>query len=107
MATIVQRLEKSLKEQLKRKGAYEYHFEKMVDDYISLFETKEELKNDVKEKGATLTEYNVKGFEVHKTNPSIAEITRVNAAMLKILDNLGIRADDNIPKGDEDDDSGL
>lgn len=44
---------------------------------------------------------------MHKTNPAVAEVTRVVKAMLNILDKLGINADDNIKDGDEDNDCGL
>lgn len=107
MATISQLLAKSLKEQLKRRGANEYHFFKLVDDYCFLYETKQKLMEDIKENGTTVTEHNVKGFEVHKTNPSITELTKVNASMLKILDTLGIDPDNNIQKEDMADDTGL
>ena len=50
---------------------------------------------------------NTKGFEVHKTNPAIAEVTRVTTTMLKILDTLGINADDNIADVGGADDTGL
>ncbi len=107
MATIADRIAKSLNEQLKRRGADEYHFLKLVDDYCLLYNTKKELQKDVEENGVTVTEYNVKGFEVHKTNPSVAEITRVSNAMLKILDQLGIKPDTNIKDSGEIDDTGL
>ena len=54
MATISQKISKSLKEQLKRKGADEYHFEKLVDDYCMLFETKTKLQQDISENGVVL-----------------------------------------------------
>lgn len=63
MATISQKISKSLKEQLKRKGADEYHFEKLVDDYCMLFETKTKLQQDISENGVVLTEYNVKAMK--------------------------------------------
>lgn len=109
MATVVQRVRASLKEQLKRKGASEYHFDRLVEDYCSLVEIKEKLQKDIDENGVTITEYNIKGFEIHKTNPAVAELTRINTAALKILDKLGINADDNIPANSEGgaDDTGL
>lgn len=107
MATTVQMLAKSLKEQLKRRGADEYHFSKLVDDYCFLYETKQKLMEDIKKTGTTITEYNVKGFEVHKTNPAIAELTKVSAAMLKILDLLDINPDNNIADCEGNDDTGL
>lgn len=107
MATRAQLLAHSLNEQLKRKGACEYHFQKLVDDYCRLFEIKEKLLEDIKQNGVTITEQNVKGFEIHKTNPAVSEMTRVSASMLKILDKLNISADDNIKNSEEEDDSGL
>lgn len=107
MATTAQTLAKSLKEQLKRRGANEYHFFKLIDDYCFLYETKQKLMEDIKKTGATISEYNVKGFEVHKTNPSITELTKVNGAMLKILDLLDINPDNNIADCEGNDDTGL
>lgn len=107
MATIVQKINNSLNEQLVRKGADEYHFKKLVDDYCELVKIKQKLQEDVNEKGVTITEYNVKGFEVHKTNPAVVEITKVTTSMLKILDSLGINADDNIKSDGDTDDCGL
>lgn len=85
MATISQRIRCSLLEQLERKNAKEYHFEKLVDDYCELYDIKAGLIKDVKENGVTITELNVKGYEVHKANPAISEISKISGAMLKIL----------------------
>ncbi len=107
MATITQRIKMSLKEQLKRKGASEYHFERLIEDYCDLLEIKAKLKKDIDENGVTITELNVKGAEVHKANPAVAEIAKINTAALKILDKLGINADDNIQDKGDSDDTGL
>jgi phage terminase small subunit len=107
MATVSQRIKCSLIEQLSRKNAKEYHFEKLVDDYCELYDIKAKLIKDVKETGVTITEYNVKGFEVHKANPAISEISKISGAMLKILSQLNISAEDNISQGEENNDTGL
>jgi len=107
MATISQRIRCSLLEQLERKNAKEYHFEKLVDDYCELYDIKARLIKDVKENGVTITELNVKGYEVHKANPAISEISKISGAMLKILSQLNISAEDNISKNEEQDDAGL
>lgn len=101
MATIKQRLEKSLKNQLLLKGAKEYHFEKLVDDYLMLFEIKEKLKKDIEENGTRIETLSAKGVPMEKINPAIAEITKVSSQMLKILDKLGISPGENI-SGDND-----
>lgn len=107
MATISQRIRCSLIEQLERKNAKEYHFEKLVDDYCELYDIKAKLIRDVKENGVTITECNVKGYEVHKANPAISEISKISGAMLKILSQLNISAEDNISQGEENNDTGL
>lgn len=107
MATVSQRIKCSLIEQLSRKNAKEYHFEKLIDDYCELYDIKAKLIKDVKENGVTITEYNVKGFEVHKANPAISEISKISGAMLKILSQLNISAEDNISQREENNDTGL
>lgn len=107
MATISQRIRCSLIEQLNRKNAKEYHFEKLVDDYCELYDIKAKLIKDVKENGVTITELNVKGYEVHKANPAISEISKISGAMLKILSQLNISAEDNISEGEDKNDPGL
>lgn len=107
MATISQRIRCSLVEQLNRKNAKEYHFEKLVDDYCELYDIKAKLIKDVKENGVTITEFNVKGYEVHKANPAISEISKISGAMLKILSQLNISAEDNISEGEDKNDTGL
>lgn len=107
MATISQRIRCSLLEQLERKNAKEYHFEKLVDDYCELYDIKARLIEDVKENGVTITELNVKGYEVHKANPAISEISKISGAMLKILSQLNISAEDNISEGEDKNDIGL
>lgn len=107
MATISQRIRCSLLEQLERKNAKEYHFEKLVDDYCELYDIKARLIEDVKENGVTITELNVKGYEVHKANPAISEISKISGAMLKILSQLNISAEDNISECEDKNDTGL
>ena len=107
MATISQRIRCSLIEQLNRKNAKEYHFEKLVDDYCELYDIKAKLIKDVKENGVTITELNVKGYEVHKANPAISEISKISGAMLKILSQLNISGEDNISEGEDKNDTGL
>ena len=107
MATVSQRIRCSLLEQLERKNAKEYHFEKLVDDNCELYDIKARLIKDVKENGVTITELNVKGYEVHKANPAISEIAKISGAMLKILSQLNISAEDNISECEDKNDTGL
>lgn len=72
-----------------------------------MYDIKAGLIKDVKENGVTITELNVKGYEVHKANPAISEISKISGAMLKILSQLNISAEDNISEGEDKNDIGL
>lgn len=102
MATKGQRIEASLREQLERKGADKYHFEKLIEDYCQLYEIKELLQRDINETGTVIETFNSRGQRISKPNPAIAERLKVSAQMLKILSTLEISPDSNIG-GDEED----
>ena len=95
----------SLLAQLKARGGNIAVFESLVDDYMELFDEKEMLADDIKTRGLTYTDYNVKGIEVQKENPSVKAKIMVHKQMLAILDKLGLRAD--AVENPEDDDGDL
>lgn len=99
--TKTQKIKESLVEQLKKKNANVYHFEKLVDDYCSFCETMENLKEDIKTRG-TLLKTNIKGESRYTTNPSILDMAKVSAQMLKILDKLGINIKETITEDEQD-----
>lgn len=64
--------------------------ESLIDDYMKFFEIKESLVEDIKRRGVTYSELNVKGTELSKENPSVKLFINVNRQMLSILEKLSL-----------------
>ena len=89
-------IKKDLVDQLERNGVYGKHYLDLVEDYMSLWEIKNKLIKDIKERGVSTKweTYNKDGEVVqsgYKKNESIAELNKTNAQMLKILNELGLK----------------
>lgn len=87
------KLKKALLTQLKAKGADTPTFTDLVDDYMTLWITKELLRIDIEETGVKLAYNNGGGQSGYKENPSIEKFYKVNSQMLKILSELKIKTD--------------
>lgn len=94
-------IRQDLKKQLEINGAYGKHYEDLVEDYISLWDIKNRLIADIKERGVSVEWNNGKQAGMKK-NDSIPELNKTSAQMLKILSELGLKAP--IAKGDNYDD---
>ncbi|MCD3217793.1 RNA polymerase subunit sigma-70 [Clostridium botulinum C] len=93
-------IKQDLLEQLKMNETYGKHFEDLVNDYIALWDIKNRLIEDIRERGVSV-EWN-NGRQVgKKKNDSISELNKTNAQMLKILSELGLKPS---PKELDDDD---
>jgi len=84
-------------DQLERQGIYGQHYLDLVNDYMALWDIKNKLIKDIKERGVSIRweTYNRDGEVVqsgYKKNESIAELNKTNAQMLKILSELGLKA---------------
>lgn len=90
--------------QLNKNGVTGKHFFDLVDDYMSLWDTKNELIQDIKKRGV-VTEYNNGGGQSGvKRNDSVTDLIKVNAQMSKLLQSLNLTTDSAITKnGDEED----
>lgn len=77
-------------------------FENLVEDYMSLYETKESAKKEIEEKGVMVKYQNGKNQSGYKKNDMIEVILKVNAQMIKILDKLGINADGSLGFDDDE-----
>ena len=100
-------VKKDLLDQLERNGVYGKHYLNLIDDYISLWEIKEKLIKDIKKRGVSIKweTYSKDGYLLqsgYKKNDSIAELNKTNAQMLKILSELGLKAEKQ-ERGGEDD----
>ena len=83
-------IRQDLIDQLDRNGTIGKYYSDLIEDYMRLWDTKNELAEDIEIRGAkvkveTATTSNI------KTNDSIPDLLKVNAQMLKILDCLGIK----------------
>ena len=96
------RILNSLLEQLALKGASLEHYEDLLADYMSLWETKNALVKDIKTRGVVYQDVSAAGVLMWKNNPSIKELVSVNRQMLMILKELKLSTDE-AGGGDEDD----
>lgn len=93
----------SLLEQLAIKGASVDCFEDLIQDYMSLWDTKNALIADISIRGVMFKDKSSVGIEMMKNNPSVKELVMVNKQMLMLLKELGLSTE-NAAGGDPDDD---
>lgn len=94
-------IKQDLLDQLDRNGTTGKYYIDLVDDYMDLYDTKEKLIKDIKERGVTCKYQNGKNQWGYKKNDSVDQLLKVNQQMLKLLDALGIKPSQD---GDVDDD---
>lgn len=81
-----------LTNQLLEQNRFGKHFEDMIEDYIYLVKLKETLQDDIDKKGIRYTVQTGNGFKQKKPNESVVNILKVNNQMLKILQDLDLKA---------------
>ncbi|MBF1637581.1 MAG: P27 family phage terminase small subunit [Prevotella sp.] len=86
-------LRRSLIEQLEKKGNNIPVFISLVDNYMELFATMNGLQDDIKARGVVVSWDNGGGQKGVKKNDSIDQLNKTSAQMLKILKELGIKAE--------------
>ena len=91
---IREQIRQDLTDQLERQGVYGQHYLDLVDDYMALWDVKNALIKDIKERGVTTKYQNGANQWGYKKNDSVSELVKVNAQMLKILSELGLKATD-------------
>jgi hypothetical protein len=89
--TIRKEIKKDLYDQLERNGTFGRFFEDLIEDYMRLWDTKNALLEDIEARGVSVIYDNGGGQRGVKKNDSVDQVIRVNAQMLKILDNLEIK----------------
>jgi phage terminase small subunit len=85
-------IKQDLLDQLERQGIYGKHYVDLVNDYMALWDIKNKLIKDIKKRGVTVMYQNGKDQWGYKKNDSIAELNKTSAQMLKILNDLGLKA---------------
>ncbi len=91
----------SLEEQLAFKGASLAHYTDLLNDYLTLWDTKNALAKDIRSRGVMFTDSSAAGHTMMKNNPSVKELVMVNRQMLTLLKELNLSTDDAVG-GDED-----
>ena len=110
MATDIRKTKKykeirqALLDQLVENGNDKPFYRDLVEDYMALFVTKEMLIADIYERGVTSQWQNSATQKGYQENKSIKQLTSVNMQMLKLLNQLGIKANVNVEKIDDTDD---
>lgn len=80
-------IEASLRKQAKEIGLIQAHYSDLINDYMSLWDVKNRLIEDIKQRGVS-----VQGMHGKKKNDSVSELNKTNAQMLKLLNELGLDA---------------
>ncbi|WP_423219649.1 P27 family phage terminase small subunit [Clostridium ihumii] len=93
-------IKEDLLKQLKENETHGKHYEDLVNDYMALWDIKNRLIADIKERGVSVEWNNGKQVGMKK-NDSIPELNKTSAQMLKILSELGLKPS---PKVDDYDD---
>ena len=97
------KVSESLAEQLAIKGASIDCFEDLLQDYMAMWDTKNDLIADIRDRGITFKDFSSVGVEMTKNNPSVKELVMVNRQMLTLLKELGLSTE-NAMGGEVDDD---
>jgi len=74
----------------------------MIEDYIFFVKLKEDLQNDIKTKGLRYKSTTGNGYITDKANESVQNLIKTNAQMLKILQDLDLKAPDDGGDGGDD-----
>lgn len=94
-------IEASLRKQAKEIGLIQAHYSDLINDYMSLWDVKNKLIEDINKRGVS-----VQGMHGKKKNDSVSELNKTNAQMLKLLNELGLDAAKvaKVENGDDGDD---
>lgn len=93
--------------QLAKNGNTSRYYLDLVEDYMNLWDTKNALFDDIKERGVVCEYNNGGGQKGCKQNDSVPGVLKVNAQMTKILDSLGIKPSLVLVDDDDEDDIDL
>ena len=97
-------IKQSLLNELEMNGNTQDFFVSLVDDYLEMWVISRQLMDDIAENGVYIIYQNGKNQSGRTKNSSIQELTKVNAQMLKILQQLKIEAKtiDSLENDDDD-----
>lgn len=96
-------IKEDLMSQLISQGKFGKHFDDMIEDYLYLVDLKERLKKDIDDNGIRYKTTGGNGFTTYKPNESCERLLKTNAQMLKILQDLDLKAPDEGGEDEGDD----
>jgi hypothetical protein len=67
------------------------HYLDLIDDYMSMWVAKQLLIEDIKLRGVSVYYYNGGGQMGYKKNDSVDQLVKINAQMLRLLSDIGIK----------------
>lgn len=85
-------IKESLLNELEKHGNVQDFFISLVDDYMEMWVISRQLMDDIAQNGVYIIYKHGKDQQGRTKNSSIQELTKVNAQMLKILQQLKIEA---------------
>ena len=97
-------IKESLLNELTKNGNTQDFFISLVEDYMEMWVISRQLMDDVAQNGVYIIYQHGKEQSGRTKNSSIQELTKVNAQMLKILQQLKIEAKTIEPIEDDEDD---
>ena len=95
---------KSLEKQLEAKDADIDMFNDQINDYMTMWDLKEQLKDDIKEHGLRMKYLTANGGYAEKDNPSVKQLPLINKQMLMLLKQLDISTEKVVKDGEDADD---
>ena len=95
-------IKKDLINQLEKNGVHGNHYLDMANDYMCLWAIKNKLIEDINERGVSVMYQNGASQSGYKKNDSISELNKTNGQMLKILNELGLRATSTLADDKDD-----
>lgn len=94
-------IKEDLKNQLMSQNKFGKQFDDMIEDYLYLVGLKEILQRDIAENGIRYKTTGGNGFTSYKPNESCERLLKTNAQMLKILQDLELKAPEEAGDGDD------
>lgn len=96
-------IRQDLKDQLEASGVYGKAYDDMIEDYMAMYVTKTLLAEDVQKRGVIVPYDNGGGQKGYKKNESVDMFNKTNTQMLKLLSELGLKANAMNGGGDFED----
>lgn len=90
----IKTIREDLQNQLFAQNKFGKQFDDMIEDYIFLVKLKEDLQYDIAENGLRYSSMTGNGYTTSKPNESVQNLLKVNGQMLKILQDLDLKAPD-------------